>query len=217
MTTTATASGQAMMSPARFSPYVRWIESLGVPIYREYYLEDLRTIRLGRWEARECDGAFLELTGQQGVTGAYVIEIPPGKTLPPFRVAMDEVLYALQGRGLTSIRANESTSPKTFEWQNHSLFVVPGNHSYQLRQRPGQPAGPAPGLQLSTAGNVGAPQSGRVFQETPSWTRTSCSGEGTATFTPKPRCTRRNPGQRPGRIGSVTSFPTCGPGTSWTR
>lgn len=78
-----------------------------MPIYRDYYLEDLRTIKLGRWEDRGCDGAFIELVGQQGVTGAYVIEIPPGQTIPPFRLPMDEVCYILQGRGITSIKASE--------------------------------------------------------------------------------------------------------------
>ena len=83
-------------------------------------------------EKRECDAAFLALAGQQGVTGAYVTEIPPGKTLAPFKMAVEETIYVLQGRGLTSIRANDTTAPKTFEWQSHSLFLIPANYSYQL-------------------------------------------------------------------------------------
>ena len=137
--TIATGAQTETAAPA-FSPYDRWIESLGVPIYREYFLDDLRTIKLGRWEARECDAGFLQLAGQQGVSGAYVTEIPPGKTLPPFRMAMDEEIYVLQGRGLTTIRDRDGSS-KSFEWQSHSLFLVPGNHSYQLSNTQGtQPA-----------------------------------------------------------------------------
>ena len=72
------------------SPYEKWIEALGVPVHRGYYIEDLRTVELGRWKERECGAAFVQLAGQEGVTGAYVTEIEPGKTLPAFRMAVDE-------------------------------------------------------------------------------------------------------------------------------
>jgi hypothetical protein len=74
----------------------------GAPIHRGYYIEDCRTVELGYWAERECDAAFIQLVGQEGVTGAYVTEIPPGKTLPSFRVAVDEVVYVLQGRGVAA-------------------------------------------------------------------------------------------------------------------
>jgi quercetin dioxygenase-like cupin family protein len=89
------------------SPYEGWIESLGVPIHRGYFIEDCRKLELGYWQERACDAAFLQLAGQEGVTGAYVTEIPPGKTLPSFRMAIDEVVYVLQGRGLASVWAGE--------------------------------------------------------------------------------------------------------------
>ena len=73
---------------------------------------------------RECDAAFIQLVGQEGVTGAYVTEIPPGKTLPSFRVAVDEVVYVLQGRGLASIWAGDRAK-KIFEWQSHACFSFP--------------------------------------------------------------------------------------------
>ena len=61
------------------TPYENWIESTGAPIHRGYYIEDCRTLELGYWAERECDAAFIQLVGQEGVTGAYVTEIPPGK------------------------------------------------------------------------------------------------------------------------------------------
>src|SRR5439155_12223782 len=60
--------------------YDQWIASLGLPIYRGYFLEDLRAIELGRWEERGCDSAFVQLSGQEGVVEARVCEIGPGKT-----------------------------------------------------------------------------------------------------------------------------------------
>jgi gentisate 1,2-dioxygenase len=114
----------------RVSPYDRWIESIGVPIYRGYYLEDLRTIELGRWDDRDCNAAFVQLVGQEGVTGAYVTEIAPGKTLPPVRSAVDEAVYVLQGRGITTVTAHDRPK-RIFEWQSHSMFLIPGGCQWQ--------------------------------------------------------------------------------------
>lgn len=38
--------------------YDRWIESLGLPIYPGFYVEDLRTLALGAWPERGCFGFF---------------------------------------------------------------------------------------------------------------------------------------------------------------
>ncbi len=113
-------------------PYDLWIESLGVPIHRGYYVEDVRTIELGAWPERECNAAFLKLAGQEGVTEARVTEIPPGKTLPPLRFAIDEIVYVVEGRGLTTILGDGDTYQRSFEWQKHSLFLLPRNHRFQL-------------------------------------------------------------------------------------
>ena len=116
---------------SRVSAYEKWIESLGLPVHKGYYMEDLRTLELGRWEERECDAAFVQLAGQEGVTGAYVMEIGPGKTLPPYWMTPDEVIYVLQGRGLAAVWTGDGPK-KIFEWQKHSMFLIPGNCHCQL-------------------------------------------------------------------------------------
>ncbi len=121
---------------SRINPYERWIELLGVPVYKGYAMEDLRTLKLGRWQERGCDVAFLQLAGQEGVTGAYVTEIAPGESLPPFKMAVDEVVYVLQGRGLATVWAGDRRK-KTFEWQKHSLFLIPWNYHCQLSNMQG--------------------------------------------------------------------------------
>ena len=73
--------------------YDEWMESQGIPIYRGYYIEDLRTLQLGWLDERQCNSAFIQLVGQEGVTSARVTEIPPGKTLPPLKCALDEIVY----------------------------------------------------------------------------------------------------------------------------
>ena len=66
---------------AKTFTYDEWMEVQGIPIHRGYYIEDLRTLQLGWWDARQCNSAFIQLVGQEGITSARVTEIPPGKTL----------------------------------------------------------------------------------------------------------------------------------------
>ncbi|MCZ6624123.1 MAG: cupin domain-containing protein [Deltaproteobacteria bacterium] len=133
----ATEGSADLSLTKRGSTYERWIESTGVPTHKGYYVEDLRTLELGWWEERQCNASFLLLAGQEGVTEARVTEIPPGKTLPPIRFALDEIVYVADGRGLTTVWGEEGGPKKTFEWQKHSLFMIPRNHFHQLSNAQG--------------------------------------------------------------------------------
>ena len=124
----------------RTSPYEEFIQTTGVPIHRGYYIEDVRNIEVGFWEQRQAHTAFLVLAGQEGVTEARVTEIPAGQTLPPARFALDEAVYVVQGRGLTTIWADNGPK-RTFEWQPHSMFLIPRGHHFQIGSTQGnQPA-----------------------------------------------------------------------------
>ncbi|HWP60690.1 MAG TPA: hypothetical protein VNL14_22540 [Candidatus Acidoferrales bacterium] len=112
--------------------YDHWMESIGIPIHRGYFIEDLRTVELGWWEERQCNAAFIQLAGQEGITSATVMEIEPGKTLPPIRFALDELIYVLEGRGVTTVWAADGAPKKTFEWQDRSLFQIPHGYFQQL-------------------------------------------------------------------------------------
>ena len=131
--------------------YDEWMEAQGIPIYRGYYIEDLRTLELGWWDERQCNSAFIQLVGQEGVTSARVTEIPPGKTLPPLKFALDEIVYVVEGRGLTTIWAGEKRPKKTFEWQKHSMFLAAAQLCPPVQQHAGRQAGAAAALQLHAA------------------------------------------------------------------
>lgn len=130
--TEPTGAEAAVAAEVGIPAYTRWVESVGIPIHKGYYVEDVRTVEVGKWEERECNAAFLVLAGQEGVSEARVTEIPPGRTLPPLKFALDEVVYVAEGRGLTTIWATEGSPRKTFEWQKHSMFLLPRNHTHQL-------------------------------------------------------------------------------------
>ena len=119
------------------SPYENWIKAQGIPIHRGYYMEDLKTLKLGRWEERGYDAAFIVLAGQEGISETHVSEIGPGKSLLHFKFALDEIIYVLEGRGLTTFWESEGGPWKTFEWQKHSMFLIPRNYRYQLSNSQG--------------------------------------------------------------------------------
>lgn len=112
--------------------YDYWMESLGLPIHRGYYVEDLRTLPLGWWEERQCMTAFIQLMGQEGVSSTRISEIPAGKSSLPLQFALDEIIYVVSGRGLSTIWYEEGDAKKTFEYQQHSMFLIPRgcHHSF---------------------------------------------------------------------------------------
>lgn len=103
--------------------YDRWMNSLGVPLYTGFYIEDLRGLELGWWDERGCDTAFIQLRGQEGVSEARVSEIPAGKSLPPQRLAIDELVYVLEGSGVTTF-VSPSGGSRVVEWHEHSLILL---------------------------------------------------------------------------------------------
>ena len=117
--------------------YDEWMESIGIPIHKGYYIEDLKAVQLDWWEGRQCNAAFIQLLGQEGVSSARLTEIAPGKTLPPVKFALDEIVYVVDGRGLTTISAGEGKPKKSFEWQKHSMFLIPHNYIHQLSNMQG--------------------------------------------------------------------------------
>jgi gentisate 1,2-dioxygenase len=131
------AQHQSTPRRAEKSLYDRWMEEQSVPIHRGYYIEDIRTVELGWWSARECHAAFLQLAGQAGVSEARVTEIPAGKSLPPLKLSIDEVVYVVQGVGLTTVREGNSDYKRTFEWQAHSMFLLPAGTTHQFSNAQG--------------------------------------------------------------------------------
>ncbi|MBO0870719.1 MAG: hypothetical protein J2P15_19355 [Micromonosporaceae bacterium] len=110
--------------------YDEWMEAQQLPIYRGHFVPDMRTIKLGRWEQRGCDAAFVQLSGQEGVSEARISEVPPGETLPPYQLAVDEMIYVISGSGATNVWPNgeRPDDAHQFEWSDKALFLIPGNH-----------------------------------------------------------------------------------------
>ncbi len=137
---TTTDAGTQIANPWWDGAYDRWLATQDVPVHTGYYVEDFRTLERGWWPLRGCPAVILNLAGHRGVTEARVLEVPPGQTIPPFRMALEEIIYVSEGQGLATVWA-EGHPKVTFEWQKHSLFRIPNNYFYQLANTRGdQPA-----------------------------------------------------------------------------
>ena len=78
--------------------YDGWLAKQDVPVHTGYYIEDARTLERGWWSLRGCPAAIISLEGHRGIEHVHVLEIPPGETLPPFRMALEEVIYVFEGQ-----------------------------------------------------------------------------------------------------------------------
>jgi len=111
--------------------YRRWIGEEGIPIIRDWYVEDIRKIPLEPWQRTGGLGAYLDLIGSADRTGAYICEIPPGASLKPEKHLFEELICIVSGKGTASVW-NEGGPKRTFEWQEGSLFSPPLNSWHQL-------------------------------------------------------------------------------------
>ncbi len=132
----APQAAQQQTRTGRRSAYKQWMETTGMPIHQGYFIDDLRTLELGHWEERNANVAFLELAGAEGVNEARVTEVPAGQTTSPLKMALDEAVYVVEGRGLTTLWAGDRPK-KTFEWQKHSLFLIPRGYTHQFTNTQG--------------------------------------------------------------------------------
>ena len=114
--------------------YDEWMEAQGLPIYRGHFVPDMRTLPLARWEERGCDAAFVQLSGQEGVSEARISEVPPGETLPPYKMSVDEMIYVVSGSGSTTVwpHGDRAEDGHQFEWDDRALFMIPPGHYRQF-------------------------------------------------------------------------------------
>jgi quercetin dioxygenase-like cupin family protein len=119
--------------------YESWMEEEGIPIFEGYGVEDVTQLPLKPWARLGGQGSFIQLKGGGGVTGMYVVEIPPGGALNPERHLYDELMYVLKGRGSTEVW-HDGGKKQAFEWSEGGLFAPPLNTSHRLYNGSREPA-----------------------------------------------------------------------------
>ena len=112
------------------TPYDRWVESQGVDVVRGYFVQDLKEVPMKWWDRKGGHGVYINLEGAGYLDDAFVVAIPPGKSLNPEKHIYDELVYVLSGRGATTLWQGDGKG-QSFEWQEGSLFAIPVNATYQ--------------------------------------------------------------------------------------
>jgi quercetin dioxygenase-like cupin family protein len=87
----------------------------------------------------DCEGAYLQLKGLEGITGVYVGKIAPGRALQPEKHLYEKLIYIIQGEGVAEIQQRNRV-PQAFTWQTGSLFSPPLNATHRLINHSKEPA-----------------------------------------------------------------------------
>ena len=119
--------------------YERWLEKEGLPVLSGYAVDNILTASLKPWARLGGKGAYVNLAAFEGVTGAYICEIPPGGELNPEKHIFEELIYVVEGHGATEVW-QEGGRKNFFEWQRGSLFAPPLNSWHKLINGSSQPA-----------------------------------------------------------------------------
>jgi quercetin dioxygenase-like cupin family protein len=117
-------------SPRR--PYDNFMESEGLPIYRDIGYPDVCDLPLADWDRMGGRGAYVQLLGTEGIWGMYLVEIPPGGALNEERHIYEKIVYVVSGRGTTEVTGIGSSNPNRFEWHTGSLFGIPMNARHRF-------------------------------------------------------------------------------------
>jgi quercetin dioxygenase-like cupin family protein len=106
--------------------YSDWLNSENIPVISGYAVTNLRTLEVKPWARLGVSGAHIRLIGGEGVNGAYVCDIPTGRSTKPQRYLFEEVIYVLSGEGETAIWT-PGTDKQTVHWQSGSILSPPLN------------------------------------------------------------------------------------------
>jgi quercetin dioxygenase-like cupin family protein len=114
------------------TPYDRFMEEEGVPVFRDIGISKVQNLPLMPWKRTGGRGSYIQLYGTEGKWGCYVIEVPPGGALNAEKHMYEEIFLVVEGRGTTEVWLEGETKKHVFEWQKGSMFSVPMNAMHRL-------------------------------------------------------------------------------------
>jgi quercetin dioxygenase-like cupin family protein len=121
------------------NPYEEWRKTEGIQVYSGFSLPDIRTAAVQPWKRMGALGAYIDLTGGEGVNDGYLCEIPPGGQTTPQRYLFEEVVYVVAGEGETDIWMPGGPR-QTVKWKTGAVIGPPLNTWRQHRNRGTAPA-----------------------------------------------------------------------------
>src|ERR671939_154050 len=85
------------------SPYDNFMESEGIPIYRDIGVRRVQDLPRKPWKRKGGSGTYIQLLGTEGLWGCYVVEVPGAGALNPEKHLYEEIYFVVEGRGTTEV------------------------------------------------------------------------------------------------------------------
>jgi hypothetical protein len=122
--------------------YERWMADQEIPVVHGFGVENVRDVARSHWSALGCDAAFIQQYGMEGYTGMFVAELAPGAETRPQRYLYEQLIMVFDGHGEVEVWApgSERSERQVASWQPYSLFAIPLNCSFVLRNTGSEPA-----------------------------------------------------------------------------
>jgi quercetin dioxygenase-like cupin family protein len=132
-------------------PYDNFMESEGIPIFRDIGVRDIRDLPLKPWKRIGGKGTYIQLYGTEGKWGCYAVEVPAAGELNPEKHMFEKIYLVIEGRGSTEVWLEGDENRKhVFEWGPGSIFSIPLNAWHRIVNATNDPAL----LQAGTTGPV---------------------------------------------------------------
>jgi quercetin dioxygenase-like cupin family protein len=122
------------------TPYDRFMEAEGIPVYRELGMRDIRELPLAPWPRVGGRGSYIQLYGTEGKWGSYAVEVPAAGALEPEKHLFEKIYLVVEGRGSTEVWLEDGGDKQVFEWQKGSIFSIPLNAWHRIVNASSQPA-----------------------------------------------------------------------------
>ena len=122
------------------TPYDLFMESEGVPVFRDLGIRDIRELPLAPWKRIGGKGSYIQLWGTEGKWGGYAVEVPAGGTLHAEKHMFEKIYVVVEGRGSTEVWLDNSKKKQVFEWQKGSMFSIPLNAWHRIVNATNEPA-----------------------------------------------------------------------------
>jgi mannose-6-phosphate isomerase-like protein (cupin superfamily) len=122
----------------RGSTYERYLAERGIPIVREGHVPSLVDLSVSPL-ADGTSAVAVQMPGMEGLSSLEVLELPVGFETPVRRHLYEEYVLVLGGQGTVTFRGAEG-GVREFDWRRESVFAVPLNMSFTLRNTGDEPA-----------------------------------------------------------------------------
>ncbi len=114
-------------------PYDYFMETEGIPVFRELGVRDIRDLPLKPWKRIGGKGTYIQLWGTEGKWGCYAVEVPAAGALHPEKHMFEKIYLVVEGRGTTEVwLEGDETKKHVFEWQPGSIFSIPMNAWHRI-------------------------------------------------------------------------------------